>query len=132
MHYYGDDWEHWDTLHQAISEILDYWRSRRLGSHGKEKFGTFRDHVFFSDGTLFSVLYPGYVYIPQWYQWFYFRVDYPVIRRVTYWTGIQWLYRKWQVRVYREGIQRAVRKYPEVAEELVSSIDYPELLQEIK
>ena len=126
MHRYGDDWPHWDKLHRAIYEVLDYWRKYRLGSHGKEKWGTFRDHVYWSDGTLHSLVYPGYVYI-QW-RWFYYNIDYPIIRRLVYYSGLLFLLNRWQRFIYRRGIELALRKYPEVVYELTCELDYPELL----
>lgn len=120
-HHWGDDWEHWGELHTAIHFILDNWRRwGRIGSHGKEKWGCFRDQFWNWDGTLCYLVYPGYVRI-MWGK-FYWYFDLPVISRVLKYTGIAWVIRRWQRFVYNAVIQIACRRYPNVVDELVQDL----------
>ena len=52
MHYWGDDWEHWDELHKAITFCTRNWaRFKGPSGLGKEKYGTFRHDVWFTGGN---------------------------------------------------------------------------------
>lgn len=120
MHSWGDSWPHWNQLHESISRVMRRWeRYGRIGSHGKEKWGEFRHHPCFFDGTLFTLLYPGYVWIPKWYHWTYFNLDSTWVRRLTYYSGIWFLITRYQRLVYELVLWLEVRKYPEIKEELL-------------
>jgi hypothetical protein len=124
MHKWGDDWPHWDNLYKAIAEIIHIVTVYgRIGSHGKEKWGHFRDQLWMWDGTLTSLLYPGYVRImsPRWFYWY---VDQPIIRRILYYSGISRLIMLYQAVIFNYAIQRACKKYPEIIDELVRDLDW--------
>lgn len=127
-HDWSDDWPHWDKLHVAINEILGSWRYWHVGSHGKEKYGTFRDHVWFYSGNwaIHELVKPGHVYY-RWPRWV-MHLDLQLGRAIQLlhlYKPIQW-YQKW---VYNITIQRACRRYPEIIDELVSDLDFPELIR---
>lgn len=49
-HMWGDGWEHWDELHEAIAWILGKMHDAGICMSGKEKYGTYReDFVCFWD-----------------------------------------------------------------------------------
>ncbi len=124
-HYWGDSWPHWDKLHKAIHEILGTWRKWGVGSHGKEKYGTFRDHVWFYSGhwAIHELVYPGYVYY-RWPRWV-MRLDIKlgrIMQALRLHRPVRW----YQRHVYNIAVQRACRKYPEIIDELVADLDFPE------
>jgi hypothetical protein len=60
----SDETFDWAGLNDAIWYIMDTWRIYgRIGSHGKEKWSQFRDYPYFWDGGVWSLFYPGYVYV---------------------------------------------------------------------
>jgi hypothetical protein len=122
-HQWGDTWfeEHGDKLDIAISYIMRTWKTYgRIGTHGKEKYGTFRDHPYFWDGGLHSLLYPGYV----WIKWpLLYNFDWHVTKPFTKYTGLHKLGLWYQKQVYNFAIQRMCKIYPEITDELVSSLD---------
>lgn len=129
MHYWGDDWfeKNGNDLNNAIYSIMNIWvKYGRIGTHGKEKYGTFRDHTYFWDGGLHSLLYPGYVWIPS--PFLYWKID-PVIKFITKWTGIYSVGLKYQKFIYNYAIQRECKKYPNIVDELIKDLDYPEFIK---
>lgn len=129
-HYWGDDWfeEHGSKLDESISYIMDTWRTYgRIGSRGKEKYGTFRDHPSFWDGGLHTLIWPGYVYIQN--SFIYFNLDRYVIKPFTKYTGLHTLGLWYQKQVYNYAIQKMCKKYPEITDELVSCLDGYKLIK---
>lgn len=123
-HLWGDKWfeKNGKDLDEAIYYIITTWkRYGRIGSHGKEKYGTFRDHAYFWDGGLHSLLYPGYVWIKI--PFLYFKVDRYFIMPFTKYTGLYRLGAWYQQQIYNYAIQKACKKYPDIVDELVSSLD---------
>lgn len=130
MHTWGDDWfrKHGTDLSNAIYECMKFWsRWGRLGSHGKEKYGTFRDHVYFWHGGLHSLVWPGYVWIQN--RFIAYWLDRYMVKPFTRLTGLHWIGLRYQYMIYNWGIQKVCRKYPAIVDELVQSIDYPELIR---
>ena len=130
MHHWNDEWfnKNGDKLYAAI----DYFettvkRYARIGAYGKEKYGTYRESTTFWDGGLHYLIYPGYIYIQ--YPFLYFTVDEKVIKPLTEYTGLHKLGLWWQKTVYNYAIQKACKMYPEVVDELVSGLDYYELVK---
>jgi len=125
MHYWGDEWEHWEKLYKVISFIEDYWRTRgRINTAGcKEKYGTFRDYSEFWDGTVLSLIKP---YRNGYYKYW---IDRCVIKTITKYTGIRWLFRRYQYWIYNRGINIAVANYPEIKDELLSDLYHYKLLK---
>lgn len=132
MHRWGDEWDqkHGRELDAAIREIMGTWRKwGRIGSHGKEKYGTFRDHAYFYGAwwPVYELVKPGYVA----YRWN------RKLMLVEIWLG-KWIVRplrlykpilKWQAIVYNYAIQRACKKYPHLVDELVSHLGGYELVK---
>lgn len=124
-HLWGDSWfkEHGNDLDLAISYCMQTWlKYGRIGSHGKEKYGSFRDHIHMFDGTLHSVIWPGYVrvMIPSWFYW---NIDYRILRPLFYYMGIIRLVNKVQKIVYNYAVQQVCKKYPKIVNEIVADLD---------
>jgi hypothetical protein len=129
MHHWGDDWfkKHGMELNNAMRACEDVFRIFRIGTHGKEKWGCYRDHVYFWDGGIHTLIWPGYVRIVS--SFLYWKVDELFLKKLTYYTGILYVGQKIQFAAYNYAFQRACKKYPNVIDELVSEIDYPELVK---
>lgn len=130
MHEWGDDWfeEHGNKLNDAILYIMRTWvKWGRIGTHGKEKYGTFRDHPYFWDGGLHTIIWPGYVRIMS--HFVYFKLDRYVINPLTKYTGLHRLGLWYQAQVYNYAVQKMCKKYPEITEELVRDLDGYELIK---
>ena len=129
-HYWGDSWfqKHGNDHGKAIRYIMNTWRRYgRIGSHGKEKYGTFRDHAYFYRGwwAIHELVKPGYV-SHRWPK--FYKIDLflgKIVRFLRLYKPIQW----WQFQVYNYAIQRACKKYPEIIDELVADLDYCELVK---
>ena len=107
---------------------MDFWRKYgRIGCHGKEKYGTFRDHVYFWDGGLHTLIWPGYVAIMNYF--LYFKLDWYVIKPFTYYTGLQHLGFWYQRQIYNYAIQKMCKKYPHLVDELVRDLDQYEMVK---
>lgn len=128
MHYWGDenvDWEGIEECNSILYTVCTKWG--RIGGQIKEKWGNLRFYAQFSDGTLFSLLYPGYHWIPKRYSWFYFHIDLPVIQRITKYTGLLWLIRQYQNAMYELGYRICEYNYPHLFDEIHHSMDHPKL-----
>jgi hypothetical protein len=124
-HHWGDAWfeANGNDLNAAISQVMRDWlRWGRLGSHGKEKYGTFRHHVWWYTGEwpVHELVNPGYVYY-QWGPWAH-RAD-RALGRVVQWLRVPAAVHWWQRRVYVWALRRACRRWPNVAPELWSDYD---------
>jgi hypothetical protein len=123
-HYWGDEDFDWDSLNKAIRFVTDTCRKYgRLGMHSKEKYGTFRDHVYPYDGTLHSLVYPAYVY-KQWSKFATYTLDYGIFKRFSDNSGLTWLIIRWQRLVYNYAIQTVCKRYPHLVDELVVMLDH--------
>jgi hypothetical protein len=122
-HYYGDGWPHWEDLHNAINYIETYWRKwgRIDTCMCKEKYGTFRDHSAFWAGSLRGVLSANHYYLP-YDKGIWTMLDYKIVRKITYYTGIMHLFHKWQAFIYNRGVQLACLKWPHITDELLSDL----------
>lgn len=123
MHIWGDEWfkANGHDLNSAINYCTNIWRKwGRIGSHGKEKFGSFRDHIYMWDGGIHGLIYPGYVRImkPKLYK-FDVKITIPIMRK-TRLLNLFWWY---QSQVYNYTIQKMCKKYPNIVDELVSDLD---------
>ena len=130
-HYWGDEWfqKNGNDLDSAISYIMKTWkRYGRIGSHGKEKYGTFRDHVYFYRGywAIHELVNPGYVYY-RWPRLFMHCEIFlgNVIQFLRLYKPIQW----YQSKVYNYAVQKMCKKYPNIVDELVSDLDGYELIK---
>lgn len=130
-HQWGDDWfkQHGNKLYKAIDYCMDTWlKYGRIGSHGKEKYGTFRDHVrFYSAWTaIHCLIRPSHVY----YSWgkTLFNIDL-FLGKIVRLLRINKLIVSWQKIVYNYAVQQACKKYPEVIDEIVADLDGYELIK---
>jgi len=124
MHCWGDEWfiKNGNNLDYAISYCIRFWRKwGRIGSHGKEKYGTFRDHIYFWNCTIEGLIYPGYVRI-MW-PWFYWNIDCKIITPIVKFIRLNKLVWWYQAQIYNYAIQKMCKKYPNIIDELVSHLD---------
>lgn len=133
FHYWGDDWfkENGCDLDEAIHYCCKIWRKYgRIGTSGKEKFGTFRDQITLWDGGLWFLFFPGYHWIkPGFWHFVYFYVDRFFMRLFTKYTGLHFLGLKYQAFVYNYAVQRVCKKYPKIIDEIVSDLDGYEMVK---
>lgn len=131
MHYWGDEWfkENGEEFSKAIHWCMDNWkRWGRIGSHGKEKFGTFRHHPCFYSGwwPIHELFKPGYVAY-WWPKWFY-KIEINILQPIVKYSLFPWIMRKWQHYVYNAVVQRALKKWPQFFDELIEDSEF-ELLK---
>jgi len=134
-HVWGETDFDWDSLHKACGELHDNaHRYGRLGIATKEKWGCLRASTWFWDGSLHSLIWPGYVYT-QWSRHFpksiadcLWSADVYFWPKLTRYSGVLWLARKWQRLVYGWAYRRVVAKYPHIADEILHDAEYPELI----
>ena len=124
-HNWGDEDFDWNALNDAIRYCMRTWkRWGRIGSHGKEKYGTFRDHPYFWDGGIWSLCKPGYCYIGEgFWRFLYFKVDYYFTKPFTINTGLYRLGQWYQAQVYNYAVQQACKKYPHIVDEIVADLE---------
>jgi len=122
MHVWGDDWfeENGEDLGNAIHYCIDFWKKwGRIGSHGKEKWGRFDQYLYFWDGSLFGLIWPGYVSTHGFARTFiYWYFDRYFFQKFTRLTGLCWLGRRWQKYIYFKALNNMANKYPNIKEEL--------------
>jgi len=124
MHNWGDEWFEVNgrDLNKAIDYCTRFWKKYgRIGSFGKEKYGTFRDHVHFWDGGIHGLIYPGWVRVVI--PFLYWKIDHKFIIPITRKTRLLNLGWWYQSQVYNYAIQKMCKKYPNVIDELVSDLD---------
>jgi hypothetical protein len=126
MHSWGDEWDqkYGKDLDAAIREIMYIWITwGRIGTHGKEKYGTFRDHARFYTAwwPVHELVKPGHVYYrwPRVFMHLEIWLGEYIIKPLRLYKPIQ----QWQILVYNYGIQKVCKKYPHLVDELVSHID---------
>lgn len=130
MHMWGDEWfeKNGKDLNSAISYIMETWRKYgRIGTHGKEKYGIFRDHPYFWDGGLHTLLYPSTNKIVHFLLYFY--VDFYIVQPFMRHTRLLNLVHWWQEQVYNYAIQTACKKYPDIVDELVRDLERYDLIK---
>ena len=124
MHEWGDEWfeKNGDDLYKAINYCIKTWRRYgRIGSFGKEKWGAFRDHIYFWDGTFTGLVFPGYVRI-MWSK-FYWNIDEPILKPIFRFLLVTKLFHWYQKQVYNFAIQKMCKKCPDIVDELVSDLE---------
>jgi len=127
FHHWGEETFDWDSLYKAecyISSFCKRWG--KLGGQSKEKHGTLRFYANFGSLNLHTLIYPGYVYsqFPKWL----WRIDILYISRFLQKIGLNKLFIKWQVFIYRSAYIKACKKWPNIQPEILCNMDYPELL----
>lgn len=130
FHHWGDKDFDWEALNNAIDYCMIFWTKwGRIGTHGKEKYGTFRDHVYFFNGSIYSLIYPGRVYIKKGWHFWYFYIDCYIFCNFFRYTGLLKLVRWYQAQIYNYAIQKMCKKYPHITDELVSDLDEYEMIK---
>lgn len=131
MHYWGEDEFDWESMWKAVNYCCKkFHRWGRIRCYGKEKFGTFRDHTDFWDGTLYHLIWPSRVYIRGLIgNFLYYTFDEYFFQYFTRYTGIQWLFVKYQMWLYNYTIQKVCKQYPHLIDELVSDLDHYQLIR---
>lgn len=132
-HYWHDDWfkKNGEDLNNAIYYCMDFWkRWGRIGSHGKEKYGRFRDHPWLWDGGIWSLVFPGYVWVrPGFWSWIYYNIDLEFLIPFTTKIGIHRLGLWYQSKIYNYAIQKMCKKYPNIVDELVADLEGYEMVK---
>ncbi len=101
---------------------MRFWKKwGRIGSHGKEKYGTFRDHTYFFRGGIHDLIWPGYVGIQN--KFLYWKIDQYIIRPFFKRTGLLKLVWWYQEQIYNYAVQKMCKKYPNIVDELVADLD---------
>jgi len=124
MHYWGDEWfeTNGHDLDNAISYCHNNWRRyARIGSHVKEKYGSFRCTTYMWDGGIHGLLYPGYVRIMK--PFLYWKIDHKIIIPIMKKTRILNLIWWYQSKVYNCVMQKMCKRYPNIIDELIVDID---------
>lgn len=127
FHVWGDEDFDWKSLGEAI-DLMHCFMSKwgRIGVDSKEKYGTARLYINWFDGSLYSMVKPGYYYY-RWPNWFHV-IDYNVIRNISNCTGFTYIFRKYQEKIYSLAYKKAIKRWPSIEEEIVCCADYPELI----
>lgn len=124
MHEWGDKWfeKNGGDLNSAINYCTRFWRKwGRIGSHGKEKYGTFRDHPYFWNSGLNGLIWPGYVrVVNKFITW---KLDRYIIEPIVKFTSLNKLVWWYQSQIYNYAIQKMCKKYPNIIDELVSDLE---------
>lgn len=129
MHQWGDDNVDWN----GINDCCDYFwkvsrRYGRLGGQIKEKYGTVRFYASFGYYSLHSLIFPGYVYkhksFPKWLWKLDIYYISPFINKVFGKVLV-----KYQKFVYNYMYQQALKKWPHLEAEILTSADYPEFIK---
>lgn len=120
FHQWGEnDWDE-AGLHRAISFITRVLRTiGRIGVHSKEKYGTARISVYFFHGTLFCLLYPGYV----WYGF----LPRPLRGPLCQWKApeaVTRIIQRYQALVYRATYKVAFARWPHLWLELGANAEH--------
>lgn len=125
MHYWGDDWfeKNGDDLYKAINYCCDVWRTYgRIGTHGKEKYGTFRDQLwaYRAEWPIYELVKPGYLYY-RWPKWV-MRIE-NKLGNIVRFLRLHRLIQLYQRIVYNYAVQQACKRWPNVIDEIVSDLD---------
>lgn len=125
FHVWGDEWfkKNGNDLNQAIDYCCHVWTTYgRIGTHGKEKYGTFRDQLYpyVARWPIHELVKPGHVYyrFPKWMM----KIEIRLGNLVRFFK-LHCLIQRYQRIVYNYAIQQACKKYPNVIDELVADLD---------
>ena len=122
MHYYGDeDFDAWDDVGDAADYIGNLCRTwgRIQVRQCKEKYGTVRVYCSLYCLCLHDLIFPGYCHVRNPYRVWTFQLFRPFHRVIH-------LYQKF---IYRLAYKNAVKKWPNLQEEILRTADFPEYLK---
>jgi hypothetical protein len=125
-HNWGDTDFDWDSLYNAERDLRKILLFFRIGVHSKEKYGQLRASVYFWNGGLHDLIWPGYVYTQNRFICYY--LDEYVLCPFMLKTKLVYLGQYVQKLVYKFGYAYIMLKYSHIADELVCSADHYELL----
>lgn len=129
-HSWGDDSIDWNALNSAVEYVGR--TCRRYGfipGQYKEKYGTLRFYAHFGHLSLHALVYPGYVYsqFPDWLWKLDCKYIGPTLR-----FFFEKLFVKWQCKVYAYAYRQAIKRWPQVYEEITCAMDQMQLVPEIE
>jgi len=125
-HDWSDEKFDWKALYSAERDLNKIMRFFRIGVHSKEKYGTLRASVYFWDGGLHDLIWPGYMYIQNSFiRW---KLDEYVLKPFTKYTGLLYVGNKLQRFGYKLAYAYVMLKYSHIVDELVCCADHYELL----
>jgi len=123
VHHWGDLDNQGRDICDRIEEVAQYigeWL-RKYGRINvmqyKEKFGTIRVYCCLGWEGLYSMTHPGCFYIPRG------------IPRCTWISYINFLVVPIQKVLYRHRYKQAIKRWPDLKEEILCCADYKELLE---
>ena len=122
MHNYGDeDFNAWADIDNAASYIGDLCRKwgRIQVRQCKEKFGTVRVYCSLYCQSLHDLIFPGYCRVRSPYRLWVF----PIFRPVQH---LVFLYQKF---IYRLAYKNAIKKWPNIKQEILCAADFHEYLK---
>lgn len=108
-------------------DVFHKWASRGLiMGQIKEKYDTTRWYAYLSgDLCLHTIFYPGHYYnrFPKWLR----KIDDNIVSLIFYYTGMTYLFRKWQYYCYTQAYKEVLTKYPDVQH----CINYTEIIDPV-
>lgn len=125
MHSWGDKDSQGRDICSRVDDAAEYigeWLRKfaRINvMQYKEKFGTVRVYCSFGWENLGSITHPGYYFIPN---------SVYIFNWIRYFNFITILIQK---SLYRYRYKKAVKKWPDLKEEILCSSDFPELLGDL-
>ena len=113
-----------DTQVCMATHVLEKWARRgMISGQIKEKYGTTRWYAYFGNLNFHTLFYPRHMFNRFKYKWMWtFDIYYG--SQIFKYTGLNWLFVKWQVFCYRQAYKEVKRKYPKAR----NCIDHKELL----
>lgn len=116
--------EHYKQLSECLN-IFEKWARRgRIMGQIKEKYDTTRWYPYFGNLTVHDIFYPRYMYNQFKWDWLW-KLSCHSNSFFKY-TGIEWIYVKWQIFCYKMAYKECFKKYPNFKDHCIS---YPELLE---
>lgn len=126
MSYWDDDHDY-ENINGCL-EIFEKWATRgRIRGQIEDKYGSTRWYAYFGYLTIHDIFYPRHYYNQFKWKWLWVLSCHsnPFFK----YTGIEWLYIKWQIFCYRSAYAECFKKFPQFKNH---AIDYSELLKGIK
>lgn len=117
---------YYKELSASIRIFYKWARIGRIRGQIKEKYESTRWYADFSDLSLHQLLYYNHYYIrfPLWLR----KIDDNIFTPAFKYTGLNYLFNKWQVFCYKQAYKRVLTLYPH----LDHCIDHDELVKEYK